>query len=169
MLACVRGQRKRLTARRPADQDGGVTTAIFPLIGVLLGGTITFGIQYFMARRGETATTRTTARLMSLDLARISATLETRLSDPRAGREPWAAELRSDEWPARLEKLAQRLSRDEWDAVAAPLEHIERVRATIARADWTPALAADSEARKRLEETKGVVELAQKKLEPHLD
>jgi hypothetical protein len=146
-----------------------VSTAIFPLIGVVLGGTITFGIQYFMARRGETATTRTTARLLSLDLGRISAALETRLNDPRAGREPWAAELRTDEWPARLEKLAQRLSRDEWNAVAAPLEHIERVRATIARADWTPALAADTAARERLEEAKCVVEVAQKKLDPHLD
>jgi hypothetical protein len=146
-----------------------VSTAIFPLIGVLLGGTITFGIQYFMASRGETATKRTNARLLSLDLRRIAAVLDTRLNDPRASREPWAADLRTDEWPARLEKLAQRLSRDEWDAVAAPLEHIERVRATIAAAEWTSSLEDDEQVRERLEETKRLVEAAKSKLEPHLN
>jgi hypothetical protein len=158
-----------LTRRKPADEDGVVSTAIFPLIGVVLGGTLTFGIQYFMARRVETATTRTTARLLALDLARIARVLETRLDDPRASREPWADELRTDDWPARLEKLAQRLSRDEWDAVAAPVERVARLRTTIAAGEWTPAVAADGAVRGRLEETKRLVELAQAKLEPHLD
>lgn len=145
-----------------------MSNAIFGLVGVALGGAISFGVQYFMARRGETAAKRTTARLLSMDFGRVAASIDRRLTDPRVGRDPWDAELATDDWPARLERLAQPLAKDEWEAVAAPLQEVEHVRATVAALEWTPSVAADDGVRARLEQAKRSIEVARRTLEPHL-
>jgi hypothetical protein len=47
-----------------------VTEAIFGLVGVVVGGLLTAGVSYVMARRQERADTRGAARLVSSELLR---------------------------------------------------------------------------------------------------
>jgi hypothetical protein len=146
-----------------------VSSAIFGLVGVALGGLISFVGQYGMARRAEAAVNRTAARLLAMELGRVRAALERRLKGSRISRDPWDAELRTDNWPARLERLAQSMPSEDWKLVAAPLDQIDHIRTTIATFEWEPGLAADPGVRSHLEDARTAIEAAERTLERHAE
>lgn len=93
-----------------------MTEAIFGLLGVLIGSGITWGIELWRARRGESDQARVAARLV-IDELRSIANIRT-ADEPEFKRQKELA-LRQDAWHTHQPVLARELSYDGWRAVGA--------------------------------------------------
>src|SRR2546425_88006 len=91
-----------------------LASAIFPLVGVLIGGLLAGGVQWTMARRAERRAARTAAKLVRLELDDYEA-LERRWLQIGILRCDWWKPPES--WNEQRSALAANLSDAEWNAV----------------------------------------------------
>ena len=107
-----------------------MTTAIFGLVGVLLGGLITVGANYWLARRSESVDLRRASRLVSAELAVLQIHAEVmgeRQSYPPAS--PLAQSLfPTQAWDTNKEVLAEHLKTEEWKRLSAVYAGVESQR-----------------------------------------
>jgi hypothetical protein len=101
-----------------------VTEAIFGLLGVLVGSAITWGMELWRARRGDSDEARVAARLV-IDELRSIANVRT-ADEPEFKRQKNLA-LQQDAWHSHRPVLARELSYDGWrqvrdayDSLASP-------------------------------------------------
>jgi hypothetical protein len=98
-----------------------MTAAIFGLVGVVVGGLITFGTEFFMTRRKERASLRTSARLVELELKKASRLVALWLDIQRLGLEWWEP---LDQWPVHGPVLAAGLSAKDWRTVGGVYDRL---------------------------------------------
>ena len=96
-----------------------VTAAIFGLIGVVVGGLITGGVDYFLQWRSEKAEQKRAKRLVSFEIDAIVVGLESIIERghlPERGlTEEWRGQfLPAVEWSQQKAALALALSDEEW-------------------------------------------------------
>ena len=108
------GEERALPRRAVLARLGGVTQAIFGLIGVLVGSLITWGIEVWRARRRDHDEARVAARLVVAELQTIE-NVRT-VDEPQFRRERELA-LQQDAWISHRAALARELDNEEWQAV----------------------------------------------------
>jgi hypothetical protein len=107
-----------------------MTEAIIGLVGVLIGGLVSGGATYLLARRSERIRVMASARLLEDELVGIANTLESVLEAIAHGRTeyplvdaPWEVRIPSFEkfspalWDEHKGRLAETLSDEAWIAV----------------------------------------------------
>jgi hypothetical protein len=101
-----------------------VSEAIWGLVGVLVGGGMTWVIEIWRARRSDTDAARVAARLVAAELETID---NVRTVGAPAFLEQKDRAMKQDAWVAHRTTLARELSDDGWrdvrrayDALAAP-------------------------------------------------
>jgi hypothetical protein len=101
-----------------------MTEAVFGLVGVLIGGALSGGIQWLMARRTERAAARTAARLVALELDAARDLLRQWLVLKRWMWEWWKP---MSAWPDHRSTLAQTLSSRDWALVRLAYERLTHI------------------------------------------
>jgi hypothetical protein len=99
-----------------------MSAAIYALVGVAVGGFITWGIEYWRAKRGEADEKRVAARLVVDELASISVVREGMEGVEPQFREWRERALRQEAWFAHRAVLARELDDEGWLAVRAAYE-----------------------------------------------
>jgi hypothetical protein len=105
-----------------------VETGIFGLVGVLLGGLLTFGVQWWRERRADRRAKLAATRLVAVEMRHGGAAI-------RHGRlkgKWWHEPIDFDEWGRQAEILTAVLSREEWLTVRRGYDELraaERTRA----------------------------------------
>ncbi|HEV2790416.1 MAG TPA: hypothetical protein VGV69_03860 [Solirubrobacterales bacterium] len=101
-----------------------MTEAIFGLLGVLVGSGITWGMELWRARRGDSDQARVAARLVIDELQSIDNARTVNEPEPRRQKE---LALQQDAWHSHRAVLARELSYDGWrqvrlayDALSSP-------------------------------------------------
>lgn len=106
-----------------------VTTGIFVLAGVLIGGLLTGLVNYVLERRRETASARAALRLLEIELALAGATIDQVVESGRWW--PWNFERSHRTWDEHRPEAARVLSDDEWIKVALGFSGIDAVERTF--------------------------------------
>ena len=110
-----------------------MTAAIFGLAGVIVGGLISGGATYLMARRKEKVTARASARLLEEELAMAADVLgvlttysdeEAKALSPEGFPAPGLSAFPFDRWLERQELLAETLEAEDWRAVSGAYRSI---------------------------------------------
>jgi len=106
-----------------------MTEAIFGLLGVLIGSGITWGMELWRARRGESDQARVAARLV-IDELRSIANVRT-ANEPEFKRQKELA-LVQDAWHTHRPALARELSYEGWRAIGAAYDALASLPTTSA-------------------------------------
>lgn len=94
-----------------------ISSGIYGLAGVVIGGVVTGGVQWATAARTEHLTARVARRQVRAELQRIQLTLE-RVIDTPATLESAGPRLRDiAQWQAHSDHLARALPDDAWEAI----------------------------------------------------
>jgi hypothetical protein len=106
-----------------------VTEAVIGFVGVIVGGAISGGVAYLLARRNERALARASARLLAENLRSRTRTIEARIAlgeeDPSRAR---FDDLTTPLWDDHQPQLAEKLSWADWEAIRAGYEGVEALR-----------------------------------------
>jgi hypothetical protein len=132
-----------------------VTAAIFGLIGVVVGGLLTGGVDYFLQRRTDKAEQKRAKRLVGEEVNTIVFALEEIVEDghlPTRGlTEEWRGQYLSVvEWPQQKTALALALNDDEWRALATFYYNVSGFRLMAVELGHGAALDEDSLRKTRL-------------------
>jgi hypothetical protein len=92
-----------------------VTTGIFVLAGVLVGGLVTGAVNYVLERRREQASARVALRLLESELTNVGNAVETAIE--RSFWAPWNFARTRQTWDEHRAEAARVLSNGEWDKV----------------------------------------------------
>lgn len=128
-----------------------MTAAIFGLIGVLVGGGITYFTEWSLEHRREKTATRAAGRLVLEDLISAWTAFAVNGQTDRWIPEFVDGSLPNANWVAQKEQLARTLSDDEWRGVALAFLAIDGQNSGAARRELgqripdqeKPDLAAD--------------------------
>jgi hypothetical protein len=113
-----------------------VLSAVFGLLGVLLGGLLTGAVTWRLERLQIQHATRASARLLGDSLARVGVAAEAiRRTGKLKFLDRGSAEILLRDWEQHRERLAGSLTVEEWNAVA---ECIVNVRELVGMADTLP-------------------------------
>jgi hypothetical protein len=109
-----------------------VIGAIFSLVGVIVGGLLTGGVQAFQQRRTERAESRAAARLLSAELSEQHVFLDTLIKQASTSTNQDLPPISA--WSEYRAIMARQLDDDPWTAVAGAyvelsLFHAERALA----------------------------------------
>jgi hypothetical protein len=102
-----------------------VTTGLFVLAGVVIGGLMTGGVNYALERRREQASARVALRLLDVELAIAAASSDSILKDGRWS--SWNFERAHRAWDEYRADAARVLSTDDWTKVSMGFYGIEIV------------------------------------------
>jgi len=124
-----------------------MTAAIFGLLGVVVGGLLTGGVDYFMARRREQAELRQSTRLVADELHSLWLVVDLilergQLLPARLPGEDTELLFPTSSWHAHKAVLARALRQKEWIALATVYAAVENMRPVMLR---TPDLPLDAE------------------------
>jgi len=112
------------------------------LVGVILGGVLNASLTVLLDRRREMAAASTTARLLRNELRLLGETVRAALRDGRwsvildpglpymgslSSPEPEIGRVRDSVWSAEGGALARVLTFEEWEAVGAPFDLVDRI------------------------------------------
>jgi|tagenome__1003787_1003787.scaffolds.fasta_scaffold20948766_5 hypothetical protein len=108
--------------------SAAVTTGLFTLGGVIVGGSLNAVMSYALARRVERREARAAARLVIEELAQIRYALADVRDDGR-----WRPIdfVTLDQWREHRDRLAHHLRPSDWRCVSAAYVDVERLRAWI--------------------------------------
>ena len=106
--------------------------AIFGLVGVVIGGVLTGGINYFLESRREQRAIRAAARLVKVELG----VNHHELTNLRVA-EKWLSDrpFSTKEWNKHRDLLASALSVDAWDVITKAYDEIFWVMFTLERVE----------------------------------
>jgi hypothetical protein len=113
-----------------AAYDGRVTEAVFGLLGVVVGGVLTGGVNLWLERRREAAEARAARRLLRAEVSDALAGVERALDEgkwPIAWKKTWA-----QSWSTYRRPLAAGMPSRNFDAVAASYARMELLQAGFA-------------------------------------
>ena len=118
-------------------------SAIFGLVGVIVGGLITAGSNFVLARRQERASTATESRIHAADLKRAARLIDLELLYAQAAavrfiekRRWWSEDLElvTESWQQYRAIVAPELSWDDWHGLATAALAVDQMRALQAMA-----------------------------------
>jgi hypothetical protein len=114
-------------------------TALIGLAGVVIGGLITGGIDYFLEWRREERALRQAKRLVALELETLRVHLELLVEENKVPSRPALGQvgffLATEAWDAHKNLLAALLSDQEWRFVSAPYDVLPAVKLLIGAAE----------------------------------
>jgi hypothetical protein len=102
-----------------------VTTGLFVLAGVLVGGLVTGGVNYALERRRENASARVAMRLLEAELALAGARADDVIERGRWS--AWNFKRAHRTWDEYRAQAASGLSGNEWVTVAIAFNRVEVV------------------------------------------
>jgi hypothetical protein len=109
-----------------------VTTGIFVLAGVLVGGLVTGAVNYVLERRREQASAQVALRLLESELTHAGNAVETAIE--RSFWAPWNFARTHRTWDEHRAEAARVLSDGEWQAVARGFRGIDALERGFG--DW---------------------------------
>jgi hypothetical protein len=112
-----------MAVRRYGCGGLAMSEAIFGLIGVILGGFLTGGSNYWLRRRDERLKLRAAVRVLVTDVILTRDYLEETILAGAWNRLENDANLDRDLWERHELMLAQHLPDGDWEAVAAAYRH----------------------------------------------
>lgn len=124
-----------------------MTAAIFGLLGVVVGGLVTGGVDYVMARRREKAELRQSTRLVADELHSLWLVVDLILERGQLPPERLPGEeaellFSTGSWHAHKAVLARALRQERWIALATVYATVENMKLVILR---TPDLPLEAE------------------------
>jgi hypothetical protein len=111
-----------------------VTAAIFGLLGVIVGGLVTGGVNYIMERRRERAELRQAKRLVADELLTVATQYSIMVEDretPKKWSPSWANLLPSTSWEQHKATLARGLSDKDWADLPGFYSIVEAYRSSL--------------------------------------
>jgi hypothetical protein len=138
-----------------------VTTAIFGLVGVVVGAVVTGVVDLFVARQGRRASVFLARRLVGEELQTIWMHLDGLIASGHTPRtesdERIARYMPTVAWEAHKETLAVKgaLTDDEWIYVSSILHAVASLRLVIL--EQPPASTISADLRSKAEEQRGLV------------
>ncbi len=117
-----------------------MTEAAFGLIGVIIGGLLTGGVEYVMEKRREQRELRAVARLLAEQLRGAIAFIHAELMPVENDPSIAFATLETDAWREKRGVLASALPNDEWQGVAEAFEILEALKENR----WPPGAQAQA-------------------------
>jgi hypothetical protein len=127
--------------------SAAVTTGLFVLAGVLVGGLVTAGIEFAFEKRRENAKVLVATRLVEAELSLAAASAEWRLE--QGTWLPWNFENAHKVWHVHGAELARVLEKDEWYPVVVGIIGIDTIERRFSDYPLATPLSADD--RKALE------------------
>ena len=108
-----------------------MTVAIFGLLGVIVGGFVTAGVELVLRRRDEQRARRLSVRILSADLLSLAALVEVLLGQAPNGDRPLGAldahvDVHVDDWRAQRIALTDLDQRD-WHAISTVVWSVEHL------------------------------------------
>jgi hypothetical protein len=129
-----------------------VSEAIFGLIGVALGGLITWGIQFFFEQRRNEDAVRQAKRLVAEELQTIWLNLKNLADAGTAPTYPYGVDLDllpTVAWEANKTTLARHLSDDDWNELPTLMHAAFRLQQLYVRGEHGRPLTRDEIERNR--------------------
>ena len=124
-----------------------ITTGLFVLAGVVVGGVVTGLVTYGIERRRERASARVAVRVLEAELALAVASADWRLE--QGAWSPWNFDRAHLAWREYGPELARVLSTDEWYAVAVAFFSVDN--AELRFSNKPPGTPLDAGERESLE------------------
>jgi hypothetical protein len=125
----------------PVIASAGITTGLFVLAGVVVGGLVTGAVNYFLEWGRERANARVAMRLLAAELMLAAASADWRL-EQRAW-SPWNFESAHRAWNEYRSEFARAVSTDDFESVAVGYAAIELVERRFSNKAVATKLDAD--------------------------
>jgi hypothetical protein len=109
----------------PVIASSAVTTGLFVLAGVVVGGLVTGGVNYALERRLEQTAARVALRLLDVELAIAAASADRVLEGGQWS--PWNFERAHGAWDEYRADAARVLSVDDWTKVSMGFYGVDAV------------------------------------------
>ena len=122
-----------------------MTAAVFGLVGVLLGGLITFGIEWWHDRAGRKRRTVAAARLLYREFTSAAAAIDTCIKRQQIVHAVLDNMVRTDRFEEYEPFLAGEVSDDTWRALITAYSGVATLSSTIASHGPHTPLDPDSE------------------------